>query len=460
MYSVGIPEDFYDNAVYPIRSNDTFGYTSIGASIITNTAQNFNNNAHRVGLALTMFEDGTLDSIHAGLSKSASGSDTVDHTAFVNQKDSVAGGEHGEIAKIERLNLSVSGTVGNFYTFTASDESLTKGTDYILNIIGDGIDVFEAGQNIRLHSDIGGESLIYRESGANAYTTIRDESPWVTTGASVDGVRDARLFSLYITYTPTGKESPESYRIPGTYSWIAPTGVTSVVVQAWGAGGTGGDGSFAGAGGGGGGAYVLSTVSVTPLESYTIIVGKAGVRPSSAGTGGDGSDSTFDTDVVVAAGGKGGPGANSADSIGGVGGSTDDSTGDTEFAGGDGGGGTNAGDTSGGGGGAGGPDGAGLNGISGNGTVGGDGGDGDNGSGGAGGAGGNGGAGGPGGNDYTNGGGGGGGGDNGANSGLGGGPGGGGGGGEGGSFSGGGASGQVILTYEVSAEARRIMIIE
>jgi hypothetical protein len=31
IYSVEIPQDFLDKAVYPIKSNDTFGYTSIGS---------------------------------------------------------------------------------------------------------------------------------------------------------------------------------------------------------------------------------------------------------------------------------------------------------------------------------------------------------------------------------------------------------------------------------------------
>ena len=32
IYSVGIPQDFLDKAVYPIKSNDTFGYTTIGTA--------------------------------------------------------------------------------------------------------------------------------------------------------------------------------------------------------------------------------------------------------------------------------------------------------------------------------------------------------------------------------------------------------------------------------------------
>ncbi|MFA6097550.1 MAG: hypothetical protein WC788_08075 [Candidatus Paceibacterota bacterium] len=40
IYSVEIPQDFLDNAVYPIRSNDTFGYTTIGASKTANVGIN------------------------------------------------------------------------------------------------------------------------------------------------------------------------------------------------------------------------------------------------------------------------------------------------------------------------------------------------------------------------------------------------------------------------------------
>ena len=456
LLSVTVPQSFLDKAVYPVIVDPTIGYTSIGSSISRNTAQNFNNNSHRLAVVHTIPTNGTVDSIHAGLSTS-SGTETADHTAFLNEKDSVAAGQHGEIVKVEILNLSV-GTAASFKTFTAGSESVTGGTDYLFNIIGDGADVAGSNVNIRLHADRVGEVFNYREFAAGGYSSIRDESPWITTGAINPGSRNVRLYSLYITYTLTATAtSPETFNIPGTYIWTVPTGVTSVDVETWGAGGGGGDGSFAGAGGGGGGAFAKSTISVTPDEEITLIVGLGGDIGASASTGTDGADSTFDSTVVVAAGGKGGPGANNADSIGGAGGTTADSTGDTEFAGGSGGGGTNSGDTGGGGGGAGGIDGAGGTGTNGNGTVGGAGGDGDNGSGGAGGAGGNGGNGVEGTNDFTNGGGGGGGGDDGGSGGAGG-NGGGGGGGEG-NFAGAGGSGLIVLTY-TAAEDRRIIIVQ
>ena len=69
------------------------------------------------------------------------------------------------------------------------------------------------------------------------------------------------------------------YTTAGTFSWVAPTGVTSVAVVAVGSGGYGYNGS--GAGGGGGGALVYrNAVSVTPGSSYTVVVGATGSSSS------------------------------------------------------------------------------------------------------------------------------------------------------------------------------------
>lgn len=98
-------------------------------------------------------------------------------------------------------------------------------------------------------------------------------------------------------------------------NWIAPAGVTSVNVEAWGAGG----GGTTNVGGGGGGAYASSTVSVTPGTAYWIQVGT-----SSAGAAG--TTSTFATTTVVAAPGWEGQK--------GAGGGAASSTGNQTFSGG------------------------------------------------------------------------------------------------------------------------------
>jgi hypothetical protein len=58
-----------------------------------------------------------------------------------------------------------------------------------------------------------------------------------------------------------------------TYSWTAPIGVTSALVQVWGGGGGGANDK---GGGGSGGGYAESEVTVVPGTNYTITVGSAG----------------------------------------------------------------------------------------------------------------------------------------------------------------------------------------
>lgn len=92
----------------------------------------------------------------------------------------------------------------------------------------------------------------------------------------------------------------EAFTTPGTYSWTAPAGVTSVCVVCV-AGGDGGvylpnNGGFRQVRSGRGGCLVYSNnVSVTPGQTYQVIVGAGGVN------GGQGGSSSFGADVVKAA---------------------------------------------------------------------------------------------------------------------------------------------------------------
>nr|WP_315149089.1 T9SS type A sorting domain-containing protein [uncultured Flavobacterium sp.] len=92
----------------------------------------------------------------------------------------------------------------------------------------------------------------------------------------------------------------------GNSSWVAPAGVTSVIVECWGAGGSGGSTSSGGVGGGGGGgSYVINqNVTVVPGTSYTVTVGAGGVASSSSTTNGTaGGNSQFLSTVPVIANG-------------------------------------------------------------------------------------------------------------------------------------------------------------
>lgn len=131
----------------------------------------------------------------------------------------------------------------------------------------------------------------------------------------------------------------------GTFSWTAPTGVTSAQVQAWGGGGGGADNSGACAGGGGGEYATEAALAVTAGTTYTVVVGAAGTGNGSGNNGGTGGNSTFNATGVVAHGGAGG-----ASNTPGAGGSGSANT--THFSGGAGGTGSATSNDGGGGGGS------------------------------------------------------------------------------------------------------------
>ncbi len=120
-------------------------------------------------------------------------------------------------------------------------------------------------------------------------------------------------------------------------NWVVPAGVNSIIIEAWGGGGAGGGliaNKVAGRGGGGaGGQYVKKTLSVSAGTTYPIIIGNGAVGGNGSGVGG--SDTTFNTNTVVAKGGAGGESYDSGTRLAGVG-TTAGGIGDTIYAGGSG----------------------------------------------------------------------------------------------------------------------------
>ncbi|WP_218248631.1 T9SS type A sorting domain-containing protein [Kaistella faecalis] len=104
-------------------------------------------------------------------------------------------------------------------------------------------------------------------------------------------------------------QATQTYNAPGTYTFKVPPGVTSLKIEAWGAG-SGGNNDISR--GGGGGAFAgNNTVAVTPGAEYTVRVGGGGA----AGTGNNGEDSSFGS-LVVAKGGNGAAGGSASASTG------------------------------------------------------------------------------------------------------------------------------------------------
>lgn len=133
-------------------------------------------------------------------------------------------------------------------------------------------------------------------------------------------------------------QGQQAYTTPGTHSWTCPAGVYSVsaVVVGGGGGGAGGYGQ----GGAGGGLAYKNNISVTPGQSYTVVVGSGGTGATDDGDGSiwtmalgsDGGDSYFvNTSTVRATGGSAATstsdipqgGTNTAGDGGGTGGLTD-----------------------------------------------------------------------------------------------------------------------------------------
>jgi hypothetical protein len=107
------------------------------------------------------------------------------------------------------------------------------------------------------------------------------------------------------------------FTTPGTYSWTAPEGVTSVCVVCVGAGGGPASNGNGASGAGGGGLGWKNNISVTPGTSYTVVVGAGGVL-ATVGEAPAGGDSYFISTAIVAGfGGQGSIGAVDRTSTGG-----------------------------------------------------------------------------------------------------------------------------------------------
>jgi len=142
-------------------------------------------------------------------------------------------------------------------------------------------------------------------------------------------------------YSDGSLNQVETFTTSGT--WVAPAGVTSVTVEAWGGGGGGQNGGAHPGAGGGGGAYARKEVSVTPGNSYTVTIGAGG------GEAQDGGDSWFSsTGTVLADGGYFTSGSSGSKGAGGL---ASASVGDVTYSGGSGGARPGAGTNPGGGGG-------------------------------------------------------------------------------------------------------------
>jgi hypothetical protein len=188
----------------------------------------------------------------------------------------------------------------NFSSTSTGSRSITGGEINVNNnwTVVDGAGFNASGSTVNMIA-ITGKTFA---GGGGSYGTLvqKSEFPLLITGSN--SFESLQVSSDMIDSTVVSGEAV--YTTPGTFSWIAPAGVTNVSVVAVGGGGRGGGGVYlgGGAGGGGGGLGWKNNISVTPGQSYTVVVGAGGAAVTQAG----GSSYFISTSTVAGFGGQGG----------------------------------------------------------------------------------------------------------------------------------------------------------
>ena len=199
-------------------------------------------------------------------------------------------------------------------TVTPAANNVDEGSSLTINVstfnVADGSTLYWAVSSASDFSTSSGNFTINSNAGSFTITPTADlatEGPEtiVVYVYSDSGLSNIVGNSGNITINDTSftdVQGQQAYTSPGTYSWTAPANVNSVCVVCIGGGGGGQTNDFNA--GGGGGLGWKNNISVTPGQSYTVVVGDGGTQNTSGGT--NGGDSYFiNTSTVKGGGGQG-----------------------------------------------------------------------------------------------------------------------------------------------------------
>jgi hypothetical protein len=207
-------------------------------------------------------------------------------------------------------NVLINDTSTPYYTLTANRASVNEGNSFTVTFSTNAIGQLPLGYTITGVSNIdfnGSPSLTGNFTSNNQVLTYTANVDITTEGTEYflislnNGQANANVTINDTSLTIPGQQE---YTVAGTYSWVAPTGVIRVSVVAVGAGGGGGD--YSSTGGGGGGALSWGNATVTPGQTYTVIVGTGGIgggTPNYFTPGTSGGYSAFGSNVIYAKGG-------------------------------------------------------------------------------------------------------------------------------------------------------------
>ncbi len=195
--SITIPQDFLDNAVYPVRhaAGLTFGYTTLGSSNSSYIADfNYSGGGKsegRGGVVSSPASNGTLSKISVGLDDEGTGVTSGNIKGFVNLVNGGGANSHTQIGAGSATGINLG--TAHFVDVTLTG-SIVASTNYILNAVGDS-DSIPDGTAMSLCTDAGGSVTVYFESKLQYDSP---ESPWTQAAGS------SQRYSIYATYTAAG----------------------------------------------------------------------------------------------------------------------------------------------------------------------------------------------------------------------------------------------------------------
>ena len=208
-----------------------------------------------------------------------------------------------------RLDHDGAYTATDYWNDTAPTKTqITLGTSG--NVNGNGDDYVAM-----VFSSVEGISKCGYYSGSASDTTVDlGFTPRFLMIKSANSTGDWLVFDYYRGLkSDTAGFGEVAFTTPGTTTWTAPAGVTSVNVVAVGGGGAGNlYNNGYNTGGGGGGLGWKNNITVTPGNSYTVVVGQGGQRTYNGGAAGSGNDSYFINTSTVKGGGGAGAAPNNA----------------------------------------------------------------------------------------------------------------------------------------------------
>ena len=262
------------------------------------------------------------------LQSGGGGGSYIDSNASSTTNTLSTSGGHGS-CKITKLALSYvfSGnshaSEGVSYTGTVNTVQVSNGTTlyWTINHGTTSAADFSATSGsftISASGAIGSGSFSFTPTASDADSSSETFTIEIRTGSTSGTIVET---SSTITLNEPTAGGQAAYTSPGSYSWTCPSGVTLVCVVCIGGGGGGmhyPSGTYHMSGGAGGGLGYKNNISVTPGQSYTVVVGGGGLGGRySAGSTAGGDSYFINTTTVKGGGGNPGRYSTSAPSTGG-----------------------------------------------------------------------------------------------------------------------------------------------